>query len=113
MLWSAKSLLKVLHKRFFIVSDTYFNSRPDGSKLGALVSNQSEVVSSRSYLEENLAFRTKKYEGPPIPRPENLGGVYYQTTGIEFWQGRANRLHDRIVYSLQNDCSWKIERLSP
>jgi pyridoxamine 5'-phosphate oxidase len=95
------------------VSDTYFNSRPDGSKLGALVSNQSEVVSSRSYLEENLKHLEQKYEGLPIPRPENWGGYIIRPLEIEFWQGRANRLHDRIVYSLQNDCSWKIERLSP
>ncbi|MBU0940611.1 MAG: pyridoxamine 5'-phosphate oxidase [Bacteroidetes bacterium] len=94
-------------------SDSYFESRPDGSKLGAIVSNQSEVVPSRSYLEENLKNLALQYEGMVIPRPEHWGGYLVNPVEVEFWQGRPNRLHDRIRYIAQDDFSWKIERLSP
>ncbi|MBC5842395.1 MAG: pyridoxamine 5'-phosphate oxidase [Flavobacteriaceae bacterium] len=95
------------------ISDSYFESRPDGSKLGAIVSNQSEVVPSRSYLEENLKNLAVQYEGMVIPRPEHWGGYLVNPVEVEFWQGRPNRLHDRIRYIAQDDFSWKIERLSP
>ncbi|MFE3868166.1 pyridoxamine 5'-phosphate oxidase [Flavobacterium sp. LS2P90] len=95
------------------ISDNYFESRPDGSKLGAIVSNQSEVVPSRSFLEENLKQLENDYEGIVIPRPEHWGGFLVTPVEVEFWQGRPNRLHDRIRYKSQEDFSWKIERLSP
>ena len=94
-------------------SDSYFESRPDGSKLGAIVSNQSEVVPSRKYLEDNLKNLESQYDGMVIPRPEHWGGYLIKPVEVEFWQGRPNRLHDRIRYVVQDDFSWKTERLSP
>ena len=94
-------------------SDGYFESRPDGSKLGATVSPQSEVIPSRSYLEDNLKELEKEYEGKEIPRPKHWGGFLVKPVEIEFWQGRPNRLHDRIRYKHQVDFSWKTERLAP
>nr|WP_315133088.1 pyridoxamine 5'-phosphate oxidase [uncultured Flavobacterium sp.] len=95
------------------ISDGYFDSRPDGSKLGAIVSNQSEVVPSRAYLEENLKQLEADYEGIVIPRPKHWGGFLVTPIEVEFWQGRPNRLHDRIRFIAQEDYSWKIDRLSP
>ena len=95
------------------ISDSYFESRPQGSRLGAAVSPQSEVIPSRDYLENELQNLEKQYEGRDIPRPEHWGGYIVRPAEIEFWQGRANRLHDRIRYSLQKDLSWKAERLAP
>ena len=96
-----------------IISDNYFDSRPEGSKLGAIVSNQSEVVPSRGYLEENLKQLEVDYDNVVIPRPKHWGGFLVVPVEIEFWQGRPNRLHDRIRYTSQKDLSWKIDRLSP
>ena len=95
------------------LSDGYFESRPDGSKLGAWASNQSEVVSSRETLDSDLKSFEKKYEDQEIPRPKHWGGFLVKPISMEFWQGRPNRMHDRIRYSLQKDFSWKIERLAP
>ena len=95
------------------ISDGYFESRPNGSKLGAIVSNQSEVISSRSVLEESLKQLEEQFEGKEIPRPKFWGGFLVRPIAVEFWQGRPNRLHDRIRYQLQDDFSWKIDRLSP
>lgn len=94
-------------------SDNYFDSRPDGSKLGAIVSSQSEVVPSRAYMEENLKKLEQEYEGIAIPRPQHWGGFLVVPTEVEFWQGRPNRLHDRIRYTSMENLSWKIERLAP
>ncbi len=94
------------------LSDGYFESRPDGSKLGALVSDQSEVISSRAYLEEKLKVFEKKYENKNIERPQWWGGYIVKPVSMEFWQGRPNRLHDRIRYQLEN-IDWKMERLAP
>lgn len=95
------------------LSDGYFQSRPRGSQLGAIVSDQSQVIPSREYLEEKLSSLEKEMEGKPLERPENWGGFLVRPYSIEFWQGRPNRLHDRIRYTLQEDYDWKIERLSP
>jgi pyridoxamine 5'-phosphate oxidase len=95
------------------LSDGYFESRPRGSQLGALVSNQSEVVASRAYLEQKLLDLEKTFEGKEIPRPAHWGGYIVKPIEIEFWQGRPNRLHDRIRYQLQPDYNWEINRLSP
>ena len=96
-----------------IISDNYFQSRPDGSKLGAIVSSQSEVIPSRNYLDEKLKQLEKQFEGKEIPRPDFWGGFLVRPVEVEFWQGRANRLHDRIRYKVEEDYSWIIERLSP
>jgi pyridoxamine 5'-phosphate oxidase len=95
------------------ISDNYFASRPDGSKLGAMVSAQSEVIPNRDYLEENLKKLEQEFEGKEIPRPAFWGGFLVRPVEVEFWQGRPNRLHDRIRYKLSENYDWKIERLSP
>ena len=95
------------------ISDGYFESRPDGSKIGAIVSNQSEVIPSRASLEEKLKQLEIDYQGKEILRPEFWGGFLIKPVEVEFWQGRPNRLHDRIRYQLQDDYSWKTDRLSP
>lgn len=95
------------------LSDGYFESRPKGSQLSALVSKQSEIVESREVLDEALNTLEQEYEGKDVERPEYWGGYLVRPTEVEFWQGRANRLHDRIRYKLQEDYYWKIDRLSP
>ena len=95
------------------LSDGYFHSRPKGSQLGALVSPQSEVIPNREFLEEKLKNLEKEFENKEITRPENWGGYLAKPYEIEFWQGRPNRLHDRIIYELQQDFSWKTSRLAP
>ena len=95
------------------LSDGYFESRPRGSQLGAHASLQSTVISSREVLKNQLKTLEEKFENKSIPRPEFWGGFIVKPIEIEFWQGRANRLHDRIRYQLQSDLNWKIERLSP
>lgn len=95
------------------LSDGYFESRPDGSKLGAWASNQSTVVSSREELDGSLKTYEEKFEGNEILRPKHWGGYLVKPISIEFWQGRPNRMHDRIRYTLEEDFSWKKERLAP
>ncbi len=95
------------------LSDGYFESRPVGSQLGAIASEQSRVVASRKVLEERLQKLEIEYENKEVERPENWGGYLVRPVSIEFWQGRPNRLHDRIRYTLQDDHDWKIERLQP
>jgi len=95
------------------ISDGYFDSRPMGSKLGAIVSNQSQIIASRTVLEEGLKQLEIELEGKEIQRPIFWGGFLVRPIEVEFWQGRPNRLHDRIRYQLQDDYSWKIDRLSP
>lgn len=95
------------------ISDAYFSSRPRGSQLGALASNQSDVITSRAYLENKLLDLEEAYKDKEIPRPANWGGYIVKPIAIEFWQGRANRLHDRILYLQQSNSNWKTNRLSP
>ena len=94
-------------------SDAYFKVRPKGSQLGALVSQQSTVIPDRGYLEEKLEKLEKKYADKEVERPKNWGGYRVIPNKIEFWQGRRNRLHDRLVYLHQKDGLWKIVRLAP
>lgn len=98
------------------LSDQYFASRPRGSQLGALVSQQSAVVASREFLEQRLAELESQYGESPIPRPPHWGGYRLLPEKYEFWQGRENRLHDRIVYSRsegETGNPWTLSRLSP
>ena len=95
------------------ISDSYFESRPDGSKLGALVSDQSSVIDSREVLEDKLSQLEKEYADKEIMRPEHWGGYLVRPVSMEFWQGRPNRLHDRIRYTLTEEFDWKMERLAP
>ena len=95
------------------LSDGYFESRPRGSQLGAMASNQSEVVESREKLDQSLKELEKQYENKEIPRPKHWGGYIIKPKSIEFWQGRPNRMHDRIRYTIQEDYGWKKERLAP
>ena len=95
------------------VSDGYFESRPRGSQLGAHASQQSTVVPNRHTLENQLKTLEEKFKNKSIPRPEFWGGFLVKPIEVEFWQGRTNRLHDRIRYQVKKDFSWKIDRLSP
>jgi len=95
------------------ISDLYFESRPEGSKLGAIVSNQSEIIPDRTFLENNLKKLEEQLHGKEIPRPSYWGGFLVRPVEVEFWQGRPNRLHDRIKYQLEEDFSWSINRLAP
>jgi pyridoxamine 5'-phosphate oxidase len=94
-------------------SDDYFRGRPTGSKLGAWVSNQSEVVAGRAVLESDLEAVKARFTGDEIPRPPHWGGFRVVPEVIEFWQGRRSRLHDRLVFRKATDAGWTIERLAP
>jgi pyridoxamine 5'-phosphate oxidase len=94
-------------------SDAYFQSRPRGSKLGAWASKQSEAVTDRAALEADWRQIEARYPGAEVPRPPHWGGYLLVPSAIEFWQGRPNRLHDRLRYTRQPDGHWLIERLSP
>lgn len=95
------------------ISDTYFHSRPKGSQIGAWVSPQSREIPGRQYLEEADAHYTKQFSSlQEIPRPKHWGGYLLKPDHIEFWQGRPNRLHDRILYEAEQN-EWHIKRLAP
>jgi len=94
-------------------SADYFKMRPRGSRLGAWVSTQSKVIPGRKFLEERLRELETKYPGDEVPLPPYWGGYIVTPDEIEFWQGRPNRLHDRLRYTRGPDHTWKIERLSP
>jgi len=94
-------------------SETYFKSRPRGSRLAAWASHQSEVIANRQVLESRWAELQAKYPGEDVPMPPNWGGYVIAPVRIEFWQGRPSRLHDRFRYVKQADNRWVIERLAP
>jgi len=94
-------------------SDQYYNSRPEGSRIGAWASPQSQVIKSRAWLDEqDLNFR-EIFRSKPITRPSHWGGYRVKPSRIEFWQGRPSRLHDRLAYTLNQQGSWIMERLAP
>ncbi|MBC7826124.1 MAG: pyridoxamine 5'-phosphate oxidase [Chitinophagaceae bacterium] len=95
------------------VSNEYYQSRPVGSQIGAIISPQSQVIESRDWLTKKEVEVLKELNGKTIERPPHWGGYCVQPVTIEFWQGRPNRLHDRIQYSLEKNGDWKIERLAP
>lgn len=95
-------------------SAEYFHSRPKASQLGAWTSDQSRVIASREVLEQKLANLEAQYpDDATIPLPEHWGGFRVVPHRLEFWQGRPSRLHDRLVYDLQTDGTWSIQRLAP
>jgi len=94
-------------------STAYFHNRPLASQLSALASPQSQVIPNRAVLENSVAALSKRYEGVPVPLPENWGGYRVIPQSIEFWQHRDNRLHDRIRYARQAEGNWTIDRLAP
>ena len=93
-------------------STAYFHNRPLASQLSAWASPQSQVIPNRTVLEDSVAALSQRYEGSPVPLPQNWGGYRVIPRSIEFWQHRENRLHDRIRYSRQAK-GWRIERLAP
>ena len=91
----------------------YFNSRPEGSKIGAWASPQSMVVAGKAWLKETFEYYTERFKHGEIPKPPHWGGYRVIPNKIEFWQGRPSRMHDRILYSANGEDQWKIERLAP
>lgn len=102
-----------IHKLSAEASDTYFNSRPAGSKLGAWASPQSEIIGGRNVLEHNYKVLEDRYKDEVIPRPDHWGGYLVIPDSIEFWQGRSSRMHDRILFTLEEGNQWSKCRLAP
>lgn len=94
-------------------SDAYFNTRPRDSRIGAWASAQSKIIPDRLYLEKRVEYYSQQFNDKPIERPDYWGGYCVKPTVIEFWQGKPNRLHERTVYSRQEDNSWQMHYLSP
>lgn len=95
------------------ISDEYYYTRPMGSRIGAIASPQSRVIPHRSFLEEQVNLIAAQYVLETPVRPQHWGGYSVKPTLMEFWQGRSNRLHDRVQYTLMEGGEWKIERLAP
>ena len=111
-LWRQVRIEGAVEKVSEAESDEYFHSRPPGSKVGAWASDQSRPVESREQLEKQFEEFNWKF-ADNVPRPPHWGGYRVKPEVIEFWQGRENRLHDRLQYTLQKDGGWLIERLAP
>jgi pyridoxamine 5'-phosphate oxidase len=94
-------------------SEQYFHSRPRGSQIAAVASRQSQAVPDRAFLEAAMRELDRKFANASVPMPENWGGYVLAPERIEFWQGRASRLHDRFHYTRAADGTWQIQRLSP
>ena len=94
-------------------SDAYFHSRPKGARIGAWASPQSQVIAGREILDSRYLEFERRHPDETVPRPANWGGYRLVPDSIEFWQGRPNRLHDRLRYTLRPAGSWLIERLAP
>ena len=94
------------------ISESYFHSRPRGAQLGAVVSRQSSQIESRQQLQDARDELDKKLEGQPVPLPETWGGYDLTPTKVEFWQGRLDRLHDRVIYQ-RDGGTWQRSRISP
>jgi pyridoxamine 5'-phosphate oxidase len=94
-------------------TDAYFGSRPRGSQLGAWASPQSRVVPDRAAVEAGLAAAAQRFGDGPVPAPPHWGGLRVVPETVEFWQGRSNRLHDRLRFRRTDDRGWIVERLAP
>lgn len=94
-------------------SDAYFAARPRGAQLGAWASEQSQVIESRAALEARVAALATKYAGQPVPRPPHWGGYRVAPKVVEFWQDRADRLHERVRYQRIAPGEWRVELLAP
>jgi pyridoxamine 5'-phosphate oxidase len=103
------SVAKVSHEE----SEAYFRTRPRGSQLGAWASAQSAVIASRAELEARVRGLDEQYRGTEVPLPPNWGGYRVTPTSLEFWEGRDDRLHDRLRYTRRADGAWRLERLAP
>lgn len=94
-------------------SERYFQSRPKGSQLGAIVSPQSQEIENRQVLEDQLKALQEKYKDKEIEKPDSWGGFRVEPHSFEFWQGRPNRLHDRFLFEKKDEYDWNIKRLAP
>ncbi len=94
-------------------SERYFHTRPKGSQIAAVVSQQSQILTNREELEQRWKALEEEYSDKTVPKPAFWGGYLVKPTLFEFWQGRQSRLHDRIVYKKADKQNWKIVRLSP
>lgn len=94
-------------------SEAYYHSRPQGSRIGAWASPQSQVIESREWLDKRYQWFTEDFKDKEVERPPHWGGYVVQPVIIEFWQGRPGRMHDRLQYSLEDNGAWKIDRLAP
>ena len=94
-------------------SDEYFAGRARGSQIGAAASPQSDVIENRDVLDKRTEELNDQFKGSPIPRPEHWGGYCLKPVSIEFWNNVPDRLHDRLLFTLQKDGSWKMGRLAP